>query len=135
MKKIVVLIFIMLYFSTMAMACEKNRYNIYYIDLEDEFFIPLTREDIIQNGTNFEIDSCNLTILFEKVIEKKERGKSTDLKDLRILVVRKKDSRELFITAVKKIVYKNKEYKLDSVIVNDVLLEIDNYIKENKLEY
>ena len=132
MKKVIVLIYVVLFYS-MAIACESGRFNIFYLPLEADFYIPPTREYIIQHGINFEMDSCELTSLFKEIFEQEgAEPQSEDYKGLRILIVNKKDGRELFITSDKKILFEGKKYNIGVRIVDNVLSEIVNLIKTKK---
>jgi hypothetical protein len=134
MNKISVLMFIVL-FSPLAMAkeCEPDSFNIFYIPIDVEFYVPPTREDIMRLGDNFEMDSCVLSDLFIKISNQDGvEPQSEDYKSLRILIIRKSDGREVFITVEKRVLSEDKIYNIDVKIIDNVINEIVDNLPENR---
>lgn len=135
-KNIIAFIFLILV-SPMAIVCEENRFSIFYLPIEAEFYIPPTREYIMKHGINFDMDSCLLKDFFSHIFAQEGvKSQINDQKGLRIMIINKTDRREIFITSDKKIlsVDKNKKYNIEIEIVNNVLKEIRGLIKTKKLE-
>ncbi len=114
----------MSFFST-ARALESGSYNIYYLPLEAEFYIPPTREYIMQHGINIEMKSCLLDEIFKKISDQEGVvSQSEDLKRLRIMIVDKCNGTELFVTSEKKVLTGDKSYNIGIEIISEVLKEI-----------
>ena len=129
-RKITGLILVMLFsLSTIAMTGKPESYNIFYLPLEAEFYVPPTREYIMQHGTKFEMTSPALTSLFT-IISNKDgvEPKSEYLKSLRVLV-RKNDGEELLITSDKRILSGSKKHDVEEKVVDGILKEMANVIK------
>ena len=133
MKKHIVPMLVVLSFH-IAMACETNTFNIYYLPIDADFYIPTTREYIKQHGINFEMDSCELTSLFKTVTDQSGvEPQIEDYKVLRILIISKSDNSEIFITSDKQVISNDKKYNVDVKIVDNVLNEIVGFISSKKL--
>lgn len=108
--------------------CGPNKFEIFCLPIEAEFYIPPTKEYIIQHGVKIEITSSILTTLFKKSHDKKgTKGTSDGLKSLRILITNKNDGKSIFITSERQILRGNKKYNLDKRIITNVLKEIKKY--------
>lgn len=116
-------------YSSIAMSCESNIFNIYYLPLEAEFYVPPTREYMLQHGINIKINSCAITSIFKTISEQKGvEPQSEDYKRLRILILGKKDDSEIFITSDKTVISRDKKYMVDVKVVDEALKEIVDLI-------
>lgn len=129
--------FVGMLYSATAMSCESNTFDIYYLPIEAEFYVPPTREYIIRYGTHLETDSCTMDIIFKEVSKQKGLDlQEGDFKRLRVMIVDKKDNRELFITAEKKVILRDKNYIVDIKVVDDainVIVALVNAKKSKRL--
>jgi hypothetical protein len=126
MKKIIVLAILM--FPGFLMACESSTFEIFYIPIEVDFYMPFTREYIMKYGTKFQIDSCLLYDLFNNKIYRQD-GISSSAEDygrLRIMIIDNIKHIEIFITQDKKVLslVKKIKYNVDINVVDDILKEL-----------
>lgn len=128
-KLLWIILIIGVLYSSATMACNSYKYNIYYLPLEAEFYMPPTREYIIKYGTKIEMESCTITNIFKKIKTGGIEPQNEDYKGLRILIINPKEESELFITLDKKILSRGKVYVLDVNIIDKVLKEIADFIK------
>jgi len=131
MKKI--LFFLLCLFPTIIMACKSDIFIVYYLPIEANFYVPPTREYIMKHGFKFEINSSVIERLFKNLSSDNEvEVKNEDYNNLRILIIRKKDDIELFITADKQVLSKDKKYNINRIIIEDALNEIVNFVKKTE---
>ncbi len=108
-----------------VMAGKPDSFNIYYIPLEVEFYVPPDRNYIMQNGVSFELDNGEVGGLFKEIVSQKNTAPQVkEHKNLRVLIVNKTDDSEMFITSKKNIVYMNKKYDVRPEIIDGILSEI-----------
>jgi hypothetical protein len=122
--------------STWAMSCNGDKFKIYYIPIDAQFYVPLTPEDIEKNGKQLIISSCEISKLFD-VIKKDnfDVPDKDDLSGLRIRIVNMSDGKELYITTEKNLIMENKKYKIDKETIDAALKVIDDFLnlpKEGK---
>lgn len=110
-----------------------KEYTVYYFPVEAEFYIPLTRERIIANGERIELDSPLIVDLFTLIAGRKgSLPKEEDFKRLRVLIIKNKSKKEIFITSDKKIIADQKISDLEKRKINLILNEIESNLKEAK---
>ena len=119
--------------STWAMSCKGDKFKIYYIPIDAQFYIPLTPEDIEKNGEQLIISSCEISKLFD-VIKKDnfDVPDKDDLSGLRIKIINMSDGKELYITTEKNIITENKKYRIDKKIIDAALKVIVDFLKHPK---
>jgi len=105
--------------------CSDKIFTIYYIPLGVNTFIPVTREDILKNKP-FKIPSCKIFKLFNKI--ENTKGLSINKNsafNIRILIKDNRDN-EIILTQQKEVlsIRKEKIYKVDKKLINDVLDEV-----------
>jgi hypothetical protein len=87
----------------------------------------------MKHGFKFEINSSVIERLFKNLSSDNEvEVKNEDYNNLRILIIRKKDDIELFITADKQVLSKDKKYNINRIIIEDALNEIVNFVKKTE---
>ncbi|MFH1653533.1 MAG: hypothetical protein ABIE74_05715 [Pseudomonadota bacterium] len=131
MKKIVLLL--VLLYSSISMACEIKTYKVFYTPLEMQFFVPPSREYLIEHSFAFDLASSKLTCLFDMLSKQKgSKAKDNDYTGFRIIIQDKKNKKELIITTDKVIFSGNKVYKINVKIVDEILDELNNEMKRIK---
>jgi glyoxylate utilization-related uncharacterized protein len=116
-------------FSSFAIACESNCFIVYYMPIEANFYTPPTRDYIIKHGKKFEIESYKIKKLFDEI--SKQDGLKPQLEDyqsFRILIIKKDDMKEVFITSDKRILFKDLRYDIDIKVIDDILEEILSFL-------
>lgn len=118
--------------SSFAIACESNCFIIYYMPIEANFYTPPTRDYIIKHGKKIELESYKIKKLFDEI--SKQNGLNPlpeDYQSLRIMIMKKDDGKEIFITTDKRVLFKKRRYNIDMKDVEDALKEIHNFLKKN----
>jgi hypothetical protein len=138
MKYIMVPISIALIVSLVTSCAQNKIFTVYYIPLEVDFFVPPSRQDIINKGVNFEIESNAIYNLFKEV--KKQKGsepRCEDYSGLRVMIVNNRDDSELFITVDKVILSlsQKKRYNISETVIDEIVEEIKDYMNKNNLVY
>lgn len=110
-----------------------DSFTIYYVPLEIQFYVPPTPEYIEKHGTKIQIKSNMLTDLYNKINENSKFIVSNeDMKSLRVKIQRDKDGKIIYITSDKHILSNGKRLTVDKLIVDSVLKEIKENIKQKK---
>jgi hypothetical protein len=119
------------------MACESSKFEIFYIPIEREYYVPPSREDIMKYGTHFEIKSCLLNDLFKNLYNQNGMvSNADDLAMIRIMIVNKYDNTEIFIATDKILISltKNIKYNIHTEIINNVLKELIDFVKREPID-
>lgn len=110
---------------SIAIACESRQFKAFYLPLDASFYVPPTRDYIVQYGNEVELSSCELVRLFEIVASQKgTEPQPEDLASLRILIVDESDGGDVFITAKKRILHMNSSYDVKADLVEKIIREI-----------
>lgn len=124
------IISLLLLVGIVACFASKDKYKVYYLPLDAEFYIPPTEEYIEKNGLQFEIASANLNHLFVNVTGKnKGELNENDSKGLRIKIIEMRSARNILITAEKKVLSNGVRYNIDKTIINKALSDITEQVK------
>ena len=113
---------------------KSDKFNVYYLPLEMNLYVPPSREDIMKNGIKFEIDSFLIKELFEMIYNMKGvKLLQKDYTGLRIMIVNKKNNDEIFITVDKVLlsISKKKKYIIKTQFTDKILKELTNYYSYN----
>jgi hypothetical protein len=112
--------------SMLAMPRNGNEsFDVHYIPLDAEFYVPPTRADLRTYGVRMPSDSAALTSLFAAIAKQKGlMPRAMDWKALRILIVRKSDGKEVFITSDKRILSDGRAFDIDRVIIDVIIDEM-----------
>ena len=103
----------------------KETYAVYCLSLEASFFSPPDKEYIMKYGKKVETTSTIITTIFSSLDSRQSSIATTeDLGRLRILIVRKSDNHEFYITSDGKIIAFNKKYDVEEKIIDDMLNQI-----------
>jgi len=111
------------------MSCKGDKFKIYYIPIDAQFYVPLTPEDIENNGIQLIVSSCEISKLFDEA--KKDSSyipNKDDLSGLRIKIINLSDGKELYITTERNIIAENKKYKIDKETIDAALKVIVDFI-------
>jgi hypothetical protein len=124
-KFIAILITVIILLPSSVLASCNKTYEIHYLPLSAEFFIPPSRKLILKAGKHFTVTSCEAEGIF-KVLNKTEIDKAQkyDMKRLRVLVIEPNKHKEFFITAEKEIIYKGRQITVDTELVKKVIEQI-----------
>jgi len=118
---------------SMALRGEVHTFDVYYLPLEAEFYVPPTEEYIEKNGLHLKMTSEFLTLLFSEIRqENAERAQSDDYKILRIKIVDNATKQSVFITAERQILSEGKKYRIQQKLINDALNEILSAVKQHE---
>jgi hypothetical protein len=111
--------------SICLLGCDEETYVIHCLPLDADFYVPPDREYIIKHGKMVEMKSPETTSLYGSLQKMKSSKVTTeDLGRLRVLIVRKTDKAEFYITSEKKIIVSDKKYEVDEKIVDDLLARV-----------
>jgi hypothetical protein len=136
MRSIICLaIFYCVLFPVIAMSLESKGYDIYYLSLESDFYMPPTRDYIIKYGAPFKTYSTTIADLFADVSKQKGiHAQETDYEKLRILIIDKHGDRELYITVDKTALFQNKKYYFEPQYMNKLLTLIVEGAKRKEMQ-
>ena len=110
---------------------EGHTFDIFYLPLDAEFYVPPTEEYIVKNGLHLKMTSEALQLLFGEITQKNaERAQTDDYKRLRIKIVDCATRKSVFITAERQVVGEGKKYHIQQKLINDVLNEILSKVKQ-----
>jgi len=116
---------IILIASTGLRAYEEQEYEVFYIQIDRQYVVPPTRDDILKQ-TSFYITSLQISCLFS-ALNKQVKGNdaiASDYGRFRILIRNKKSGKELIILFDKRIFFENKTYDINSRKINFILEEL-----------
>ena len=105
--------------------CSDKIFTIYYIPLGVNTFVPIRKEDILKEKP-FNIPSCKIFKLYNELNNKKGLNISKNRGfNIRVLIKDKKGN-EIILTQQKEVlsIEKEKIYKVDKKLINDVLDEV-----------
>jgi hypothetical protein len=112
---------------------DNTSFDVQYIPLDAEFYVPPTRADIWKSGVRIASDSAALTGLFAAIANQKGLlPRPMDWKALRVLIVRKSDGREVFITSGRRILSGSRAFEIDQGITDLVIDEIEKQVNNAK---
>ena len=126
LKVIQVLMFVIIVISCIAEDFQK--YIVYYVPLDVNYYAPPSREDIMKWGVRFEIHDPVLDGMYEAInVQNGEMLTSKDCALIRILIINNV-GREIFITQDKTAIsiHDNKKYMLGAHKIDEILHVITN---------
>lgn len=108
-----------------ANACETGSFEIFYLPLNADFFVPPDPEYIKRYGVYHCVDWPNVGTLFDIV----ERANGTmipndDLSGLRIVIVRKSDAHVLYVTSDKSILTDTLKFQSENDVLESLLRQL-----------
>ena len=131
-----VLVCIFLFAST-CKASESDKFRIFYIPLDVNFYSPVTPENIEELAFySFDFTSTKVGNLFVSIKKYKgARVTGDDLSGIRVKIVNIRDGGVIFITAEKGVFSGGEKYDMETNIINAALNDIDKYSKKIKKRY
>lgn len=121
LTKLITLVFVLFIFNVEAFA-KVEKYRVWYIPLERNYYAPLTKEEIESKAlTKTTKSNSKIDVLFLEALKKNKRDGATQGNDLRIKLQRQRDGAVLFVNRDKSVVFDDQTVSVPEKVVTDTV--------------
>ncbi len=104
---------------------EKEVYQVWYIPLDDDFYTPVTPENIEERATKvIKLSSSPIDLLFSELAYKKKIFPTNPLSEIRIKIKRISDKKILYIHSESYIVEDSQAKKVETILIETIIYDI-----------